>query len=347
MRQEDAIPINLASDNVTGCSPSIQRALANAAAGTAAPYGADPWTERLEERLRTVFEHPDLTVFPVATGTAANALALSCLCPPWGAVLCHAESHINVDEAGAPELFTGGAKLIPLADAIDRVTPKGVARAATHAGGRSVHRGRATVLSITQATELGGLYTLAEVEALAEVCRRHDMALHMDGARFANALVGLGCSPAEATWKAGVDVLSFGATKNGAWAAEAVIFFDPAKGAEFDQRRKRGGHLFSKHRFLSAQLLAYLDDDLWLTNARHANAQAARLAEAFRAKGLPLVGTPGANAVFVDLPEDTARRLTDAGVIFAPWDDAGPHVARFVCSFETDPADVDTLIGLL
>lgn len=297
--------------------------------------------------MRAVFDHPDLTVFPVATGTAANALALSCLCPPWGAVLCHAESHINVDEAGAPEMFTGGAKLVPLADTVDRLTAEGVDRAATHAGGRPIHRGRAAVTSITQATELGSLYSPAEVAALAEVCRRHGMALHMDGARFANAVAGLGCTPAEATWKAGVDVLSFGATKNGAWAAEAVIFFNPDHGAEFAQRRKRGGHLFSKHRFLAAQLLAYLEDDLWLANARHANAQAARLAEAFRARGLDMVLAPRANAVFVHLPEDLEAHLKANGVLFAPWEDAGPRVRRFVCSFETDPADVDALISLL
>lgn len=322
-------------------------ALADANRGAALPYGADPWSEALQERLRAVFEAPQLTAFPVATGTAANALALSCLCPPWGAVLCHAESHINVDEAGAPELFTGGAKLVPLSDGLDRLTPAEVEAAARHEGARPIHRGRAAVTSITQATELGGLYDRDEIAAIAEVCRTHGMALHMDGARFANALVTLGCTPAEATWKAGVDVLSFGATKNGAWAAEAVIFFDPAKGEEFAQRRKRGGHLFSKHRLLAAQLLAYLSDDLWLRNARHANAQATRLAEAFRARGLDLVLEPKANAVFVHLPDDVEARLQEAGVLFAPWVDAGPRVRRFVTSFETDPADVDTLIGLL
>lgn len=323
-------------------------ALAEANGGGALPYGADPWTETLQDRLREVFEAPELTAFPVATGTAANALALSCLCPPWGAVLCHPESHINVDEAGAPELFTGGGKLVPVAGAWpDRITPAGVEAAATHAGALPIHRGAAAVASITQATELGGVYPPEDVAAIAEVCRRHGMALHMDGARFANALVTLGCSPAEATWKAGVDVLSFGATKNGAWAAEAVIFFDPAKGEEFAQRRKRGGHLFSKHRFLAVQLLAYLADDLWLRNARHANVQATRLAEAFRAKGLSLVMTPQANAVFVHLPEDLEARLTAAGALFAPWSEAGPRVRRFVTSFETAPEDVDTLIGLL
>jgi len=267
--------MNFRSDNVTGVAPEILAALAAANAGSAAAYGEDAVTKRLAQRFAALFEHA-VEVFPVATGTAANALALATLVPSWGVIYCHEAAHIQVDECGAPEFFAGGAKLLPLAGDDAKLRPEVVERAI---GGQGVvHHAQPAAISISEATEAGTLYRPEEIAALGALARRHGLALHMDGARFANAVAALGCSPAELSWRAGVDALSFGATKNGALAAEAVIFFDPAKVKGFAYRRKRGGHLLSKMRFLSAQLEAYLADDLWLANARHANAMAARLA---------------------------------------------------------------------
>src|SRR6185312_1799022 len=247
-------------------------------------------------------------VFPVATGTAANALALAALTPPWGAIYCHEAAHIQSDECGAPEFFAAGAKLLPLAGEDAKLMPATVEAALLERG--VVHHVQPSALSISQATEAGTLYRPAEIAALGALARRHGLALHMDGARFANAVAALGCAPADLTWRAGVDALSFGATKNGALAAEAVIFFDPAKAADLAYRRKRAGHLFSKMRFLSAQLDAYLADGLWLRNARHANAMAARLGQGLaRLPGARLVHPVEANEVFVELAEASIAAL--------------------------------------
>ncbi|MDH3793082.1 MAG: beta-eliminating lyase-related protein, partial [Rhodospirillales bacterium] len=250
---------NFCSDNTAGASPQILEALARAAAGKVMPYGNDDLTRRVEARLREVFE-TDCAVFPVATGTAANVLGLSVMTPPYGAVYCHKDSHINVDECGAPEFFTGGAKLVTLDGAHGKLTPEILAGAIGGVG--DVHHVQPAAISLTQASEAGTLYTPEEVAAIGDLARQHGLGLQMDGARFANALVALGCSPAEITWRAGVDALAFGATKNGALAAEAVVLFKPELARTFAYRRKRGGHLFSKMRFLSAQLDAYLADDL-------------------------------------------------------------------------------------
>jgi len=330
------------SDNVTGVSPEILAALAAANGGTAASYGADAITERLQRRLAELFEH-EVTVFPVATGTAANALALATLTPPYGVIYGHGEAHFHVDECGAPEFYTGGAKLTVLGGEHAKITPAALSAAVTGKG--VVHHSQPATLSITQATEAGAVYKADEIAALAEVCRRHGLAFHMDGARFANAVAALNASPADLTWRAGVQALSFGATKNGAMAAEAVVFFDPRKAGDFAFRRKRGGHLFSKMRFLSAQLDAYLADDLWLRNARHANRMAARLAEG-------LAGLPGvrlrhpveANEVFVELPEPAIRGLFDLGFLFHRWTGETDTCVRLVTAFDTAPAAVEDLL---
>ncbi len=340
-------PINLASDNVAGCCPAIRKALDAVADGTAMPYAADPWTAQAEAALRETFEAPNLRAFLVTTGTAANSLAMALLTPPWGAVLCHADSHINTDEGGAPEFYTGGAKLLPVAGAAGKVTPEAAAVIADKAGSRGVHRAPPTVLSITQATEVGTLYRLDEIDALAAFCRERRMALHMDGARFANAVASLGCSPAEATWKAGVDVLSLGATKNGAWACEALLVFDPERVEGLAQRRMRAGHLLSKGRFLGVQMEAYLKDGLWLDNARHANAMAGRLADGLRAAGYPPTLPVEANAVFVALPPPVRCRLADAGIIAAPWPDLSPDTLRFVAAFDTPAEVVDRVVEVV
>lgn len=336
---------NFGSDNVTGAHPRVTEALMRAAEGPAIPYGGDDWTARVEDRLRAVFDKPELRAFPVATGTAANSLALACVTPPWGAVICHADAHVQVDECGAPEMFTGGAKLIPVQGADGKLTVDAIAPPLAAAAARDVHRVRPSALTLTQATEAGTVYTPAEVSALATAAHDAGLKVHMDGARFANALAALGCTPAEATWKAGVDMLSFGATKNGCWAAEAVVFFDPALAEGFEYRRKRAGHLVSKMRFVSAQLEAYLADDLWMDNARHANACAARLAEGLRAAGVRLAHPVQANEIFAHLPEDARARVAEAGFLVIPWGDLGPDAVRMVCAFNTRMEDVERLIA--
>ena len=332
--------MNFASDNVTGVAPEILAAIAAANDGAAPPYGADAITARLERRFAELFEH-EVAVFPVATGTAANALALAALTPPWGAIYCHQEAHIATDECGAPEFFTAGAKLVPLPGDDGKLVPATLDAAITGAG--SVHQVQPAALSITQQMEAGTFYRADEIAALAEVARRHCLALHMDGARFANAVAGLGCTPAAITWRAGIDALSFGATKNGALAAEAVLFFDPAKARDFALRRKRGGHLLSKQRFLAAQLEAYLDGDLWLRHASRANGCAARLAKGLAVlPGARLVHPAEGNEVFIELTEPAIARLAAAGFGFYRWGE-GPRL-RLVTAFDTRVADVDAFI---
>lgn len=333
--------MNFASDNVAGAAPEILAAVTAAAAGTAAAYGADALTARLTRRFADLFER-EVAVFPVATGTAANALALAAVTPPWGAIYGHADSHIQTDECGAPEMFTGGAKLVALPGAHGKLTAETLRQALAEAGAGVVHRVQPAALSLSQATEAGTVYRPAEVAALAEVAHDHGLTVHMDGARFANAVVALGVRPADITWRAGVDVLSFGATKNGALAAEAVVFFRPELAASVAFRRKRSGHLVSKMRFLSAQLDAYLADDLWLRLARHANAMARRLAEGLATvPGARLRDPVEANEVFVSLPEPVIQGLSEAGFIFYRWRGS---VIRLVTAFNTDPAVVEALI---
>ena len=251
--------MNFCSDNVTGASPEIVDAIMRANEGAAMPYGDDPVTDRLRQRFNEVFE-TEVTVFPVATGTAANALSLAVLTPSHGAVLCHEESHAWEDECGAPEFYSG-AKLVPLAGDHSKLDPAILETALGHFQIGFEHHVQPATVTLSQATESGTIYDVDEIKAISGLCRERSLKLHMDGARFANALETLGCSPAEATWRTGIDVLSFGATKNGAIAAEAVVFFDASDAADFAYRRKRGGHLLSKMRFLSAQLEAYLSDD--------------------------------------------------------------------------------------
>ena len=273
---------NFSSDNVTGASPEILDALTRAGGeGSAMPYGNDSWTARVETKFRQIFE-TDLAAFPVATGTAANALGMSVMTPPFGAVFCHPESHMNVDECGAPEFYSGGAKLVtvggPEGHDHGKIDLKILEATIARTGALGVHSVQPAVVTITQASEAGTVYDVDEIAAIADLAKAAGIGLHMDGSRFANAVVSLGCAPADITWRAGVDILSFGATKNGALAAEAVVVFKLELAKELGRRRKRGGHLFSKARFLAAQLDAYLDDDLWLKNAAHANRAAGRLA---------------------------------------------------------------------
>lgn len=345
-----------ASDNNAPVPSQVFEALARANTGYAPAYGNDALTGRVVAHIREIFEAPEAAVYLVATGTAANALALACFCPPWSAVYCHRDSHIETDECGAPEFFTGGAKLVLLDGEHGRVTPdtlESKLASAQHVGVHNVQRG---VLSLTNTTEAGTVYGAADVAALTAVARRHGIPSHMDGARFANALVAAGCTPAELTWKAGVDVLSFGGTKNGLLGVEAVVIFDPARAWEFELRRKRGGHLFSKHRYLAAQMEAYLDDDLWLSLAARANVAGARLAEGLgTVSGVHIEHPVEANMLFASFPRAAHRRAREAGASYylttrnATLD--GPDDtalgARLVCSWNTTEADIDQFIALL
>ena len=336
--------MNFCSDNVTGAAPEILEALARANRGSAMPYGADDLTRSVERRFAELFER-DVAVFLVATGTAANALALSCLTPPFGAIYSHPLAHVAVDECGAPELYSGGAKLVGVAGDHGKLAAADLERVLAHSGRGTVHHVQAAAISLSQATEAGGVYRPGEIAEIAAVARRHGVKLHIDGARFANALVAQNASPADLTWRAGVDALSFGASKNGALAAEAVVFFDPALAAELPFRRKRGGHLFSKMRFLAAQFDAYLAGDLWLNHARHANAMARRLHDGLA--GLPgarLLHPVEANEIFIALPEAVIAGLEQAGFRFYRWVEEGPDVIRLVTAFNTDPDHVAALI---
>lgn len=338
------------SDNAFGVAPEILEAIARANVGAASSYGGDEITARLQRRFSDVFEC-SVAVFPVATGTAANALSLATLTPPYGAIFCHEVAHVNVDECGAPEMFSGGAKLVSVGGANGKIDAGVFEKALGTYRKGDVHQVQPACLTLTQSTEAGAVYTLDELKRLTSLAHERGLAVHMDGSRFANALVSLGCAPAEMTWKAGIDALSFGATKNGALAAEAVVFFDPTRAADFVFRRKRSGHLFSKMRFLSAQLEAYLEDDLWLRLARHANAMAARLARGLGGvEGAVLASPVEANEIFVRMPPATIGRLRSAGAAFHPWPGSGDGAAgitvRLVTSFATQASDVDAFLAV-
>ena len=342
--------MNFASDNAAGVAPEILAAIGRASEGAALAYGRDDWTKRVEQRCAEIFEH-EVAVFLVPTGTAANALALAHLTPPWGAVLCHAEAHIATDECGAPEFFGGGIKLIGLPGEAGRITPETLQRVLEYGQWGGPHHVSPAVLSLSQASEAGTIYRPHDIRALADIAHARGLTVHVDGARFAAALVRMNASPAEATWRAGVDALSFGATKGGALAAEAVVFFDPARAVGMSERRKRGGHLVSKHRFIAAQFEAYLADDLWRKLARHANAMADRLAEKLTAAGIVPIWPVEANEVFVALPARTDRRLKAAGANYYVWTTSSmpqgteliaDHIlVRLVTSFATIPDEVD------
>lgn len=341
--------MNFASDNWAGAHPHIAEALSQNAAGYATAYGASDLDRAVQRRFCEIFER-EVAVFFVGTGTAANALAMTWAARPGGVAFCHREAHLVEDEGGAPEYFTGGGRLKGVPGALGRMAPEALdAAIAAHPAG-FVHAGQPMAASITQSTEIGTLYSLDEIDAIAQVCRRRDIPLHMDGARFANALVALETSPAEMTWKRGVDILSFGGTKNGCWCAEAVVVFDPARAHDMPFLRKRAAHLFSKTRFVAAQFQAYFADDLWRETARHANAMAARLAAAVEGTpGMRLAWTPQANEVFVLMDKDKAADLQAREAQFHPWSVPGDHadpragneeLYRFVTSFATRPADI-------
>ena len=339
--------MNFVSDNAAGAAPEILAALARANDGTMSSYGGDEITAGLTQKLSKLFEK-DVAVFPVATGTAANSLALATLTPHYGAVLCHEGAHIYEDECGAPEFFSAGAKLIPIAGPNGKLSSAAVTAALGRFHQGDVHQVQPSTISLTQSTERGTCYTPTEVAEISSVAKKKGMSLHMDGARFANALAFLKCTPAEMTWKAGVDAMSFGLTKNGALAAETVIFFDPKRAADFEFRRKRGGHLFSKMRFLSVQFEAMLEDGLWLKLASHANAMAQRLGQGLsQSPGITLEHPVEANEVFARLPSRAAMKaIAAAGGKFFPWGPAAEQpLIRLVCSFATRETEIDEFVA--
>jgi threonine aldolase len=344
------ITMNFASDNTAGIAPAILDALAEANRGYARGYGNDDWTQAAERKLAEIFER-EVAVFLVPTGTAANALALAQVSPPWGVVFCHAESHIATDECGAPEFFGHGLKLVGLSGDGAKIAPDTLKTALAGYGGHSPHQMVPAALSITQASEAGTIYRSGEIAALAEIAHGRALVVHMDGARFANALVRLNASPAEMTWRSGVDVLSLGATKGGALAAEAVVVFDPARAAFMGERRKRAGHLLSKHRFIAAQILAYLAEDRWLTLARHANTMADKLSEQLTAVGLEPVWPVEANLIFVVLPRALEAKLRAAGATYYVRSseslDVGTDnvLVRLVTSFATEESDIERFVS--
>jgi threonine aldolase len=339
-----------ASDNTAGIAPEILAAIGQANTGYALGYGNDEWTRRVEARFAEIFER-EVAVFLVPTGTAANALAIAHLAPPWGAVLCHADSHIAVDECGAPEFFGGGLKLIGLKGEGAKVSAATLRRALEDGQWGGPHHVSPSVLSLSQATECGTIYRVAETKELADIAKKHGMSLHMDGARLGNALARMNVSPAEATWKAGVDALSFGATKGGAMGAEAVIFFDAKRGAEMQSRRKRGGALASKHRFIAAQMEAFLAADLWMRLARHANAMADALAAGLTAAGCKPAWPVEANEIFAPLTTAMDQRLKAAGAMYYPWPGEsvpkGRVLVRLVTSFQTTSEDVEKILAIV
>ncbi len=336
------------SDNGSGAAPEVMAALMRANDGYASSYGADEIMERVTQQVRTVFEAPQAAVYLVATGTAANALALSLYAQPWTAVFCHEDAHIAVDECGAPEFYSG-AKLALVPGPHGKMTPETLSAALARVGTSGVHGVQRGMLSVTNVTEAGTVYTPAEVAALTALARARGLPCHLDGARFANALVATGATAAEMTWQAGIDIVSFGGTKNGCLGVEAVVMFDPAKAWEFELRRKRGGHLFSKHRFLSAQMEAYLEGDLWLRLATHANAMGARLVDGMKTvEGAHLLHPAQANILFPEWAPGTHERAGARGALYYPWTASeGREAARLVASWSTTEADVDGLIAAL
>lgn len=341
--------MNFASDNAWGALPEVLAALAAMGEGPARPYGEDAVTQRLTARFSALFER-EIAVYPVFTGTAANALALATLTPPHGAIFCHADSHIMVSECGAPEFYTHGAKLIGISGALGKLTAQAVAAAIDALPRGFVHSVQPFAVSLSQPTELGTVYGLEELSAIADVVHERGLKLHLDGARFGNAVAHLGVTAAQASWKCGADVLSFGASKGGTLGAEAVIYFNPADAGDFEYRRKKGGHLASKMRFVSAQLEAYVTEGLWLNAAARANAKAQALAQGLESLNSIQIAMPvETNMVFAEMPQDTATRLRAAGAYFYDWTPAqdGRVLTRLATSFATPDADVAQFLEIV
>ncbi len=343
-----------ASDNWAGAHPAINERLSKESTRFAAAYGTSELDRSIEQRFNEIFEK-EVAVFFVATGTAANSLSLASIARPGGLTFCHTEAHVIEDECGAPDFFSG-MRMVGVEGPVGKMLPENLVERIARYPQDAVHHGRAAAVTMTQATEVGTIYTLDEIDTISRIAKENGLPLHMDGARFANALVSLGCSPAEMTWKRGVDVLSFGGTKNGCWCAEAIVFFDPQLAKDFAFLRKRTAQLFSKSRFIAAQFEAYLKDDLWIGLASHANAMADRLRVGFGSlNSARLAWQTESNEVFAVLPKASAKAAAEQGAKFYDWleprdmpEKVGKDEAliRMVTSFATTQEDVDQFLSI-
>lgn len=331
------------SDNQAPAHPRVLEAMLAANQGRTGSYGDDPWTVRALDLLYEVFETRDLDAYFVGTGGAANGLALSALCPPWAAIMAHPHAHVLEDEGNGPEFFTSGSRLVALGSKGLLVQPEDIAAAAARHSPDFVHGLQPRAVTLTNLSETGQTYSPDHLRAISSVCAQQGWALHVDGARFANAVAGTGASASDLSWRAGVDALSFGLTKNGAVAAEILILFGAARTQSAAYLRKRAGQLFSKHRYLSAQAVAMLEGGLWLDLARQANGMARGLGACFEAAGASLAAAVAGNEVFVRLDSNKVAALQAAGVSFYPWASLGEDVYRFVASWQTTPACVETV----
>lgn len=339
--------LDFGSENTSPVHPAFIEAIGMANDGFATNFEAERWSREALSALRAMFEHEHLEAFTVSTGTAANAIALGGMVPPYGSILCHWDAHIETDECGAPEMFSFGARQIPLNGEHGRLSPAAVERYLSRARFGDIHALQPSALSLTNLTEAGTAYTPDQISALTTIARRHGLAVHMDGARFANAAVHLGASPAELTWTAGVDVLTLGTTKSGSFGVETIISFNPKFNVPLARLRKRSGHLAPKSRFLAAQLQAYVRDGLWRRIAIDANAKAKLLGEGLtRLPGVTLVHPVEGNEVFVQLPEVVEQALVREGVRFQRNWRAEPRHHRFVCSWAIGTKHVDALLAI-
>lgn len=337
---DDLQLVDFRSDNCGRVAPELIAALAAANEGTALGYGGDPVTESLQECFAALFEAP-VRVYPVPTGTAANAIALAAASTPFAAVYCSPEAHVNTSECNATSFFGGGTKLVPVNGPHGKVDAGELERMVAGAGKGLAHKSQPAAVNLVQASDLGAVYSLDEIEAVCSVAHEHGLRVHMDGARFANAIASLGCTPAQATWRAGVDLMSFGVTKNGGLLADAIVVFSPDVASSMSFHLRRAGLVWSKMRFASAQIMAYVEDDLWLRLARQANAAAAALAVRIEAvAGARLLAPVQANELFVEMAPAALTALEEAGFLFYR---RGPVTARFVCRWDTREEEVAAL----
>ena len=338
---------NFRSDNETPVAAAIMQAILEANHGNAWAYAEDDWSARLDQVFSDLFR-TEAIVLPVSTGTVANSIALATVTPPWGSVFCHSGAHIQNDECGAPEFFGNGLRLVPVDGEHGKIKPAALEKAVHASEGHGVHSYKASALSLTQATEAGTVYSIDEVAALCDSAHAMGMKTHMDGARFGNAIASLGCHPAEITVEAGIDMLSFGASKNGCMAAEALVIFNQPQWRETAERlRKRSGHLLSKMRYVSAQLLAYIENDRWLEMAKHSNRQAAKFAEAVENHaGAELEYPVHANEVFLKWTQEGFDHLMSQDIEFGLWPGRN-DLARFVFGHSTSDEEVAYLLDAL
>ncbi|MAR79284.1 MAG: low specificity L-threonine aldolase [Rhodospirillaceae bacterium] len=331
---------NFLSDNVSGISREILEGLNKINHGSANSYGEDDQTKKLQNNANSLFEK-EVSIFPVTSGTAANSIAFASCVPPYGAILCSQESHINQDECNAPEFYTGGAKLVKVKSSVGKIIDANLSNVIENLAPHGIHNAQPILVSITQSTELGTIYTLDEIRSIAKIAKENNILLHMDGARIANAVTSLNCSWADITWKSGVDILSFGATKNGTFGSEAIIYFNKNLSKNVEYYRKRGGHLISKMRFISSQLNSYIETGIWEKNAKNANEMAKTLEKHLNhIVGVDVVYPVESNSVFVKMPDDLVEKLYNRGFAFGQWGKKAKKIYRIMASFDTNKESI-------